>query len=224
MFETQPMKFSSIEAHWETSQPASFSLLTIGDLTGKREVWSIRVPYVLSFLACNNFTCEVRGVNDIQAEYAAAYGPGDYIPLMVVTYWTFRFMMTIGLIMILLSAFFLWSYRKPIENARWLKWVPWVIVLPYIANSSGWILTEMGRQPWIVQGLLRVQDGVSPNLTTLDLLISLIGYAAVYGSLAAAMFYLMRKFAIAGPDAAMHESVAAGGADGETVMPVGTQD
>ncbi|MBL8062455.1 MAG: cytochrome ubiquinol oxidase subunit I, partial [Anaerolineales bacterium] len=85
--------------------------------------------------------------------------------------------------------------------------VPWVIALPYIANASGWILTEMGRQPWIVQGLLTVQDAVSPNLTTVDLLISLIGYTVVYGSLAGAMVYLMKKYAIAGPDAAMHESV-----------------
>ena len=207
MYETQPMKFAAIEAHWETSQPASFSILTIGDLTGKREVWSIRVPYVLSFLACNNLTCEVRGVDDIQAEYRTKYGPGDYIPLIVVTYWTFRTMMTIGLLMMLISLFFLIAMRKPIENAKWMKWAPWVIVLPYIANSSGWILTEMGRQPWIVQGLLKVEDSVSPNLTTMDLLISLIGYTLVYGTLGVAMFYLMRKYAIAGPDAAMHESV-----------------
>ncbi|RPJ18590.1 MAG: cytochrome ubiquinol oxidase subunit I, partial [Chloroflexi bacterium] len=199
MFETQPMKFAAIEAHWETSQPAEFSILTIGDLTGKREVWSIRVPKVLSFLACNNFDCEVRGVYDIQDEYAAKYGPGDYIPLMVVTYWTFRFMMTVGLLMILLSFLFLVATLKPYENAKWMKWVPWVLVLPYIANSSGWILTEMGRQPWIVQGLLTVEQAVSPHLPTLDLLISLLGYTVVYGSLAGAMFYLMKKYAVAGP-------------------------
>jgi cytochrome d ubiquinol oxidase subunit I len=207
MFETQPMKFSAIEAHWETSQPADFSILTIGDLSGKREVWSWRAPSVLSFLACNNFNCEVKGVNEIQAEYEAAYGPGDYVPLMVITYWTFRFMSAIGFLMMLLAFLFLLATRKNFENARWMKWVPWVIALPYIANMSGWILTEMGRQPWIVQGLLTVQDAVSPNLTTLDLLISLIGYVAVYGTLAAAMVYLMRKYAVAGPDAAMHESV-----------------
>ncbi len=207
MFETQPMKFSAIEAHWETSQPASFSILTIGDLSGKREVWSIRVPGVLSFLACNNFDCEVRGVYDIQAEYEATYGPGDYIPLMVVTYWTFRFMMTVGFLMMLLTAFFLYATRGNYENAKWMKFVPWVIALPYIANSSGWILTEMGRQPWIVQGLLKVEDAVSPNLTTVDLLISVIGYTVVYGSLAVSMVYLMKKYAIAGPGAAMHESV-----------------
>jgi cytochrome d ubiquinol oxidase subunit I len=209
MFENQPMKFASVEAHWETQQPAPFSLLTIGDLTGKREVWSIRIPAVLSFLACNDFVCEVRGVYDLQAEYQALYGPGDYIPLMVVTYWTFRFMMAIGFLMALLCLWFLFALRRPVEKARWMKWVPWVIALPYIANSSGWVLTEMGRQPWIVQGLLKVEDAVSPNLTVLDLWISLIGYTLVYGALAAVMFRLMRKYAVAGPKAAMHESVEA---------------
>jgi cytochrome d ubiquinol oxidase subunit I len=225
MFETQPMKFSAIEAHWETSQPASFSLLTIGDLTGKQEVWSIRVPKVLSFLACNNFSCEVRGVNDIQKEYEATYGPGDYIPLMVVTYWAFRIMMTFGFIMMLLSFLFLLATRKPnYENAKWMKWVPWVIFIPYLANAAGWILTEFGRQPWIVQGLLTVAKAVSPNLTTLDVAVSLVGYVIVYGTLAVAMFYLMRKYAIAGPDAALHESVdIESGGMGE-VLPIGAQD
>jgi cytochrome bd ubiquinol oxidase subunit I len=224
MYDTQPMKFAAIEAHWETSQPASFSILTIGDLSGKREVWSIRMPKVLSFLACNNFNCEVRGVNDIQAEYAAKYGPGDYIPLMVVTYWAFRVMMTIGFFMMLVSAWFLFATRKPYENAKWLRWVPWVLVLPYLANMAGWVLTEFGRQPWIVQGLLLTAKAVSPNLTTLDVAFSLIGYVVVYGALAAAMFYLMRKYAIAGPDAAMQESVDVESGGIGDVLPIGAQD
>jgi cytochrome d ubiquinol oxidase subunit I len=208
MYETQPMKFASVEAHWETSQPAAFSIITIGDLSGKREVWSIRVPGVLSFLACNNFNCEVRGVYDIQKEYEQKYGPGDYIPLMVVTYWAFRFMMTIGFFMIAATAFFLYlSLKGKLEQSKWLKWMPAMIALPYIANMSGWILTEMGRQPWIVQGLLKVEDAVSPNLTVFDLWVSLIGYTVVYGTLAVAMVKLMKKYAVAGPDAAMHESV-----------------
>jgi cytochrome d ubiquinol oxidase subunit I len=206
VYETQPMKFAAIEAHWETEHPASFSILTIGDLTGRREVWSIRVPYFLSFLACNHFDCEVRGVEDLQREYEATYGPGNYIPLMVVTYWSFRIMMTAGLLMIFASLFLLVALRRPVENARWLRWAPWLIALPYIANLCGWVLTEMGRQPWLVQGLLKVEDGVSPHLTTGELLASLIGYTAVYVGLASAMFYLTRKFAIAGPDAALHES------------------
>jgi hypothetical protein len=116
-------------------------------------------------------------------------------------------MMTIGLFMILLSFLFLLATRKQYEDAKWMKWVPWVIPLPYMANTGGWVLTEMGRQPWIVHGLLTVDKAVSPNLTPLDLLISLLGYTVVYGSLASAMFYLMKKFATAGPDATLHESV-----------------
>jgi cytochrome bd ubiquinol oxidase subunit I len=218
IYQTQPMKMASIEALWTTEQPASFSILTIGDLTGKREVWSLRLPGFTSFLACNNFSCEVRGVDDIQAEYSQTYGPGDYVPLMVVTYWGFRIMMTAGLLMIALAAFFLWALEHRMEKSRWLKWVPWVIVLPYAANASGWILTEMGRQPWIVQGLLKVQDGISPNLTTVDLWITLVGFALLYGVLAAANVYLMRKFAMAGPEAAMTESAE------PSAAPIGSQD
>ena len=211
MREIQPMKLAAIEAIWNTEKPASFSLLTIGDLSGRKEVWSIRIPYAMSFLACNNFTCEVQGVNQLQAADVAKYGPGNYIPLMVVTYWTFRFMMTIGFIMIGASAWFLYHTRRnDYEESKWFKWVPfWAISLPYIANVSGWVLTEMGRQPWIVYDLLKVEDAVSPNLTPTDIAISLVGYTLVYGSLAVAMFYLMKKYAIAGPDAAMHESVEA---------------
>ena len=205
---SQPMKLASIEAIWQTEQPASFSLITIGDLSGKQEVWSIRIPYAMSFLACNNFTCEVKGVNELQAAAVTKYGAGDYVPLMVVTYWTFRVMMSFGFLMIIVTAFFLWAInRGDIAKAKWMKWVPWLLILPYLANASGWILSEMGRQPWIVYGLLKVQDAVSPNLTVVDLWISLVGYTVVYGSLAVAMVYLMRKYAVAGPDAAMQESV-----------------
>ncbi len=208
MAEVQPMKLAALEAIWETEQPASFSLLTIGDLSGKKEIWSLRIPAAMSFLACNNFTCEVKGVNELQAQYEQQFGPGDYIPLMIVTYWTFRIMMAFGVVMILITAYFVWAnMRGDITKAKWMKWVPWMLVLPYLANATGWILTEMGRQPWIVYGLLKVEDAVSPNLTTVDLLISLIGYTVVYGSLAVSMVYLMKKYAIAGPEATMHESV-----------------
>ncbi|MGA7193447.1 MAG: cytochrome ubiquinol oxidase subunit I [Anaerolineales bacterium] len=209
VYQTQPMKMASIEALWDTEQPASFSILTIGDLSGRKEVWSLRIPAVTSFLACDNFTCKVEGVDDIQTQYAQQYGPGQYVPLMVVTYWGFRLMISAGFLMALLAILFLLAMRGDIAKAKWMKWVPWVIILPYIANICGWLLTEMGRQPWIVQGLLKVQDAVSPNLTTVDLLISLIGYVVVYGSLAVADFYLMKKIALLGPDAAMTESVDA---------------
>jgi len=208
LVQTQPMKMASIEALWDTEQPASFSIITIGDLSGKKLVWQWRVPYLLSFIACNNFTCEVRGVNDIQAEYVQKYGPGDYVPLMVITYWSFRFMITAALIMFIMFAYgvFLILRDWPENWTRWMKWLPILIAMPYIANSSGWILTETGRQPWIVQGLLKTTDGVSP-LNPGMVLATLVGYTLIYATLMVADVYLLTKFAKAGTEAAMHESV-----------------
>jgi cytochrome d ubiquinol oxidase subunit I len=205
----QPMKLAAIEAVWETEQPASFSLLTIGDLTGKQEVWSIRIPYLMSFLACNNFDCEVKGVNELQAEYEKLYGPNDYIPLMVVTYWSFRAMFAIEFIMLLASAFgILVVMRNWSPNlVKWLKWMPYTIPLPFIAGVAGWVTTEMGRQPWIVQGLLTTAQAISPNLTVTDVTISLIGFTLLYSALTVIMIRLMYKFALQGTEAALKKSV-----------------
>ncbi len=207
---TQPMKMAAIEALWETEQPASFSILTIGDLTGKNLVWEVRIPYALSFIACNNFSCEIRGVNDIQAEYEEKYGPGDYVPLIFITYWAFRFMFGTGLIMVILAAYALFiSWRNWPEKwiqGRWLKWLVPAMALPYIANTSGWLVTETGRQPWIVQGLLKTSDGISKAVSPGWMLITLIGFTLVYAALMVADVYLLRKYAVAGPEAAMHES------------------
>ncbi len=205
----QPMKLAALEAMWKTEQPASFSLLTIGDLTGKHEVWSLRIPYLMSLLACNNLTCEVRGVNDVQLEYQQQYGPDDYVPLMVVTYWSFRLMVGAALLMLVAGALALYlTMRNQIENrSRWLKWMVWVIPLPYIANSGGWILTEVGRQPWIVYGLLKVQDGISIGLSAGMVWISLIGFATVYAALMVADVYLLVRSARAGLTGTEHEAV-----------------
>jgi cytochrome bd ubiquinol oxidase subunit I len=206
---TQPMKMAAIEALWETEQPASFSIITIGDLSGKNLVWEWRVPALLSFIACNNFECEIRGVDEIQAEYEILYGPGDYVPLMVITYWSFRFMFGAGLVMLAAAAYALYLVMRdwPPRAGRWLKWMPFAIALPYIANSSGWIMTETGRQPWIVQGLLKTADAVSPNLTVGMILLTLVGFTLIYALLMAADVYLLSKYAKAGPEAAQHHGV-----------------
>ncbi|MGE5377475.1 MAG: cytochrome ubiquinol oxidase subunit I [Bacteroidota bacterium] len=205
----QPMKLASIEAVWETEKPASFSLLTIGDLTGKQEIWSIRIPYVMSFLACNNFNCEIKGVNELQKEYEALYGPNDYVPLMVATYWGFRSMAGIGFFLFLASAFALLVVVRdwPSGLVRWLRWMPYTIPLPFIAGVAGWVTTEMGRQPWIVQGLLTTAQGISPNLTVPDVTISLVGFTLVYGALGVIMVRLMYRFARQGTEAALKKSV-----------------
>lgn len=198
----QPMKLAALEAMWVSEQPASFSLLTIGDLTGRNEVWSLRLPYMMSFLACNNFSCGLQGVNDLEAQYEAEYGPGSYIPLMVITYWSFRLMVGAGLVMLLIGFYGLYLKWKnwPEKWTRWLKWIPLGIGLPLLANSTGWILTESGRQPWIVQGLLKVEDASSPNVSGGMVLFSLLGFLLLYGALMAADIYLLSKFARVDPE------------------------
>jgi len=223
----QPMKLAAIEAIWETEQPASFSILTIGDLTGKQEVWSIRIPYLMSFLACNNFDCKIQGVNELQAEYEALYGPNDYIPLMVATYWSFRAMFAMGFVMLFASAFatLVVARNWSPQLVKWLKWMPYTIPLPFIAGVAGWVTTEMGRQPWIVQGLLTTAQAISPNLTVADVTISLAGFTLLYGVLAVVMVKLMYKFARQGTEAALTKSVdLEGSISAGDVILVGAQD
>jgi len=201
MIKTQPMKMASAEALWESEDPASFSLISIVDEEGMKDVFSIRVPYALSFMAYNRFDGEVKGINDLQAEFEAKYGPGDYVPPVTLNYWTFRIMVGAGFLMFFIFALYLYFYvRKiPFEKGKILRYLPFAILLPYLANSSGWMLTEIGRQPWVVYGLMKVEDAVSPNVSAGMVLTSLIGFVLLYGILMAADVYLLVKYAKAGP-------------------------
>ena len=148
MTEQQPMKMAAAEALYETSQPASFSVFTIGTLDGSKEVFSIRIPNLLSFLATGSFDGKVEGINDLQAQEEARYGPGDYTPNTPITYWTFRLMIGAGALATLAAAWFLWSMRKGRLPGRGMVAV--AILLPFLplaANSLGWLFTEIGRQP-----------------------------------------------------------------------------
>jgi len=205
VMDTQPMKMASIEALWNNDPDdpgSSFSLLTIGDLTGKREIWSLRIPRLLSLISCNDLDCEVPGVDQVQAQYEQIYGPGDYIPLMVFTYWGFRFMFFSALLMVGIGGLAVLAImRNRVEKMKLLKWLPFGIALPYFANTGGWIVTEMGRQPWIVQGLFKTQDAMSPNVSAGMVLFTLIGFILIYAALMVADVYLLTRFAKAGPDA-----------------------
>jgi cytochrome d ubiquinol oxidase subunit I len=205
VMQTQPMKMASIEAIWENDpdDPGSpFSILTIGDLTGRQEVWSLEVPRLLSLIACKNLDCEVPGVYQVQAQYEELYGPGDYIPLMVFTYWGFRFMFYSALLMVAVGGLAVLAVmRNRVEKMKLMKYIPFVIALPYFANTGGWIVTEMGRQPWIVQGLLKTEAAASLNVSAGMVLFTLIGYVVVYAALMVADVYLLSRFAKAGPDA-----------------------
>ena len=204
MVQSQPMKMAAAEALWEGGDPASFSVLTIGDLSGEREVWSWRIPGVLSLLAYNRFTGRVDGMNDLQVQYEAQYGPGDYTPPPFIPYWTFRAMVGSGFAMIAIAAFALFFMVRGGNYEKWpklLRWMPLAIALPYIANSAGWLLTEVGRFPWVVFGLLKLEAAVSQVVSAAMLWVTLIGYSLVYGLLIVATIYLMIKFVKAGPAA-----------------------
>lgn len=206
LVEKQPMKLAAAEALWESEDPAGLSFFQIGNEEDRTSIINIRIPSLLSFLTYDEFNGLIPGINDLNAvyqeEYADVYGPdADYVPPMIwMIYWSFRAMVGFGMLMALISlvGLFLW-WRKQLPNAKWfLTLLPFTIVLPYIANSTGWVMTEVGRQPWIVQGLMRTEDAISPNLTPTDLWISLIGFTVVYGALAVADFYLLWKFGSSG--------------------------
>jgi cytochrome d ubiquinol oxidase subunit I len=198
---SQPMKLASLEALFNTENPASLSIITIKNPFNDTLLIDWRIPGGLSFMEYNRFTGEVKGINQLQAFYEAQYGPGDYVPPPVILYWSFRAMVGAGLLMILISLFALIvDLRNLYGKYPWfLILLPWAIILPYLANTTGWILTELGRYPWVVYGLVKLQDGVSKVVSGGMLLTSLIGFILVYGLIITATVYLMLKFAKAGP-------------------------
>ncbi len=166
MTKQQPMKMAAAEALYNTSAPASFSLLTIGSLDGRSEVWSLRVPNLLSLMATGDPNGKVEGIDALQKEYAQKYGPGDYRPSIPLAYWTFRLMVGFGALSFLLAALGLWLTRKGRTPTGSLFWraTTWSIALPILANSTAWLFTEMGRQPWSVFGLLKTSQSASPTV------------------------------------------------------------
>ncbi len=211
MVQVQPMKMAAAEALWESEDPASFSLFTIGDESRLEDVWSIRLPALLSVLAYNRPTGEVKGIRNLQAEYEALYGPGYYAPSIITMYWTFRIMVGAGFLMMGLALLALYPTirSRPITSLRLLKFFPLAIALPYLANSAGWIFTEMGRQPWTVYGVMKTEDSFSTNLTPGMVLTTLIGFTLIYALLMFADVFLLRKYAKAGPAAQEHAPVLA---------------
>jgi cytochrome d ubiquinol oxidase subunit I len=202
--EEQPMKISSTEAQWDTCQPCSFSLFQIGGFTVDDQTpsFSIQIPRLLSFLATGSFNGKVQGMNELQKQEAASYGPGNYIPPVRATYWSMRIMAYLGSLVFLVAVVGAFLYRRRrLERTRWFLWTGVVtIAFPYMAALAGWVLTELGRQPWIVFGLLRTADAASPNVGTWWLGTSLTVFALLYGSLTIVDFVLLRRYARVDPE------------------------
>ncbi len=199
---TQPMKLAAIEALWRTENPAGLSLAAGIDEQGQTNTWTLRVPCVLSLLAYNRPRGAVPGIRELQADSVERYGPGDYAPPVRLTFWSFRLMVGMGGLMILLALIALWAGRDGRQPASptWLWRVfTAALALPIVANSTGWMVTEVGRQPWVVYGLMKTADGASRITPPGTVLASLLVYTLVYGVLLVVAVVLLRTFVVRGP-------------------------
>jgi cytochrome d ubiquinol oxidase subunit I len=180
----QPMKMAAADAVFHSQAGASFSLLTIGNLSGQ-PVFQIRVPHLYSLIANLSWNGKVDGIAQIQQAQAARYGNGSYMPVLWVTYWSFRLMVGLGFVMLAASAWALWlsrrGSRRELQRSRWTLWVLVACTAaPFLANTSGWLFTEMGRQPWIVYGLMKTAQAASPGVSTADVALTLGGFTLLY--------------------------------------------
>lgn len=226
MFKQQPMKMAAAEALWDGEASAPFSVFAYGDVDEGHNKVAIEIPGLLSFLANDDFDSYVPGINDINKAEQEKFGPGDYRPNIPVTYWGFRWMIGFGMTSFALGALGLWLTRKKFMLPQHLRvgedevprlsllpgkalspklttwyWRLAVLTLgfPLIANSWGWIFTEMGRQPWVVYGVLRTEAAVSPGVSQGEVLTSMIVFTALYAILAVVEVKLLVKYVKAGP-------------------------
>jgi cytochrome d ubiquinol oxidase subunit I len=214
MAQYEPMKLASAEALWNTTDAAGFSLFAVGDpgITSAGgevgvggNVVDLQVPYVLSFLATGSPAGRVQGINDLQHQFVQQFGPGDYTPNVAVLYWAFRLMLGLGLAGVGVGAAGLWLTRRRARPVR-----PWMYRLAMAglpaalaANIFGWVLTELGRQPWTVVGELLTAASVSPGVSLGEVAFSLSLFTAIYGVLAVVEGRLLWSYVKAGPEHVM---------------------
>jgi cytochrome bd ubiquinol oxidase subunit I len=188
---TQPAKLAAMEAHWETQTNAPIVMFAIPDEEQEKNIIEILpIPGVLSFLGFHDFNAEVKGLKDI---------PKDERPPVLPTFVAFRTMVGIGTLLILLSIYGWFKRKNLLENPGYLKIMLFAIPLPYIATEMGWVVTEVGRQPWIVYGLLKTSEAASP-IDGIQVLFSLIAFVVVYGLLGAVGLYLVSRHVKKGPE------------------------
>jgi len=201
--ELQPMKISASEAQWNTCQPCAFSLFQIGGFTPSdpTPTYSIEIPRLLSFLSTGSFNGKVTGLNQLNSQYEQKYGPGNYKPPVETIYWSMRGMAYLGSFVALVAVVgALLYWRRRLEKWRWFLWIAVATsFLPFLAAASGWVLTEVGRQPWIVQGLLKTGSANSPSVSTTWIAISLTVFVLLYLGLLVLDIWLMRRYANVDP-------------------------
>jgi len=179
LMKAQPLKMAAAEALWETGQPAAFPIIAFPNQQTRSNGLEIRIPALVSFLAYNDFTARVEGINDLEKQAIAHYGPGNYIPPVALNFWSFRLMFGAGLLMVLLAILAVAS-RQPERRPGLLKVLLWAPILPYLSSTAGWIMAETGRWPWIVFGLLKIEDAISPNVPAGSIAFSLAILTVLY--------------------------------------------
>jgi len=193
----QPMKIAAAEAQWKTCQPCSFSLFQIGGGNNDHTPTQIlEIPHLLSLLATNHWNGKVIGLTPLQHQYTAKYGPGYYVPNVFIQYWSMRVMAYLAIVITLVALWGLWLNRRhKLATARRFLWAAqWMVILPFLMNTAGWLLTESGRQPWIVQGIMLTKNGLSPSVSATELWISVLGFFVLYGTLGTIDLILMLRY------------------------------
>ncbi|CAL9518835.1 cytochrome ubiquinol oxidase subunit I [Streptomyces sp. enrichment culture] len=225
MYEQQPMKMAAAEALWDGEEPAPFSVFAYGDVDKGHNEVALEIPGLLSFLAHSDFESYVPGINDTNKALQEQFGPGDYKPIVPVAYWGFRWMIGFGMVSFGLGLLGLWLTRKRfllppalrtaedevprlvllkkplgarLSRMYWLLAL-WTMAFPLIANAWGWIFTEMGRQPWVVYGVMQTRDAVSPGVSTAEVITSMSVFTLLYAVLAVIEVRLLAKYVKAGP-------------------------
>ncbi len=193
----QPMKIAAAEAQWTNCQPCSFSAFQIGGgANDKTPIEIIPIPHLLSVLATNTWNGKVTGLDELQAQYEKKYGPGNYVPDVFIQYWSIRVMAYLAAAVLLLGLWGGWLLLKDrMRNARLFQLLcMWAVVTPFVMNTAGWLLTESGRQPWIVQGLQKTAVANSPSVSVTEIWISLSVFVLSYIVLAWADLTLMLRY------------------------------
>ena len=199
---SQPLKVAAMEGHWESEEPASFSVIAVINQKNQENTFDIKIPKALSFLLFNDFSTGFQGLKELEAEEVAKYGPGEYIPPVTISYWSSRTMIGIGLLMILISFLaVLWGRKDDLVEKR--SWFLRVLIpaglLPTAASIAGWLVAETGRWPWIVHGLQKIEDAVSPSITPGNIIFSMVSFLILYTVLAIFGVSLMLKYGKSDP-------------------------
>ncbi len=189
----QPLKLATMEGLFETRYGAPLAIIGMPDTVHRTLLDRVEVPDALSFLAYGNFHAEVKGLNDY---------PLDLWPPVQLTYYAYHIMVGLGTIFIaaLVLGIFLW-WRRALFTSRWFLWILMLLLpFPYIANEAGWVVTEVGRQPWLVYGLLRTAAGSSPTVAAGETIFTLLGFAGMYALIGALTLFLAIRLILKGPE------------------------